>query len=146
MKLLGKLAVLAGTGLLFGMGTGGIPTAQADTRISIGVGIAPPPPRWEPVPAPRVGFFWAPGYWIWVEGGYRWHTGRWHRYRPGYTYVHPSWYRSGGSWRFHSGHWRPSHYRVIAPGHHRQPPGHGHWRSHGHPSHGHHRGRHRGHR
>ncbi len=151
MKIIGKLAILAGTGLLFGTGFGlGMPTAQAGTHVSIQVGIAPPPPRWEPIPAPRAGFFWVPGYWMWVSGGYRWHAGRWHRHRPGYTYMRPAWYRSGRTWRFRSGYWHPARHRVVIhPSRRHHAPRNRHWRPHHRaPRHGHwrSRGHHRGHR
>jgi YXWGXW repeat-containing protein len=37
--------------------------AQARTDVSISIG--PPAPIYEPVPPPRVGYIWAPGYWDW---------------------------------------------------------------------------------
>ena len=39
--------------------------AQNQLGVSIVVGNAPPPPRFESVPAPRAGYVWAPGYWNW---------------------------------------------------------------------------------
>jgi hypothetical protein len=40
----------------------------ATAQIGFGVTIAPPAPRYEPVPPPRAGWVWAPGYWNWVNG------------------------------------------------------------------------------
>ncbi len=105
MKIIGKLAVLAGLGLAFGC-AGGIPAAHAGTHVSIRIGVAPPPPRWERIPAPRAGFVWAPGYWRWSGATYIWVGGRWYPRRVGYRYVRPRWHRVRGGWRFNAGHWR----------------------------------------
>jgi hypothetical protein len=37
--------------------------ATAQVGVSVVIGNAPPPPRFESVPAPRRGYIWAPGYW-----------------------------------------------------------------------------------
>ena len=49
-------------------------TAQIDLNVIIG---APPPLRYEVVPAPRVGYAWAPGYWRWERYHHVWQHGRW---------------------------------------------------------------------
>jgi hypothetical protein len=88
----------------FALGMIALP-ATAQVSVGFSVGIAPPPARVEVVPAPREGYYWAPGYWrweeprrthIWVEGrfvearpGYRWRADRWvardraYYYEPG---------------------------------------------------------------
>src|SRR6266542_3552782 len=38
------------------------PFTPADAQVSITFGSPPPPPRYEVVPAPRVGYVWAPGH------------------------------------------------------------------------------------
>ena len=44
-------------------------------RTFVEVQIAPPPPRVEVVPAPRVGYVWAPGYWRWNGHRHVWING-----------------------------------------------------------------------
>lgn len=78
--------------------------AEARTNVDFYVSFAapapvyyqPPPPAviYEPAPAPRAGWVWAPGYWDWRATRYHWVGGHWVRPRPGYVY-----YR--GAWRAH---------------------------------------------
>jgi hypothetical protein len=115
-----KLAIFAGIGLALGLATP-IPRAEAAPQVSLGVsiGIAPPPLRYERVPAPRYGYDWAPGYWRWGGDGYIWVVGRWYPHRAGYVYVAPRWEHYDNDWRFHRSHWRPRtvvHERVIYRG------------------------------
>jgi hypothetical protein len=56
--------------------------AQVDLNVSIGV--PPPAPIYEAVPAPRMGYVWAPGYYHWVPD---------------------RWARVDGGWRHDHGHW-----------------------------------------
>src|SRR5438093_200853 len=59
--------------------------AQASMNLSIG---APGPAYYyEPVPAPRVGYVWAPGYWRWEHDRHVWYHGRWDHDR----YYHHGW-------------------------------------------------------
>ena len=51
--------------------------AAAQVNINIEIGVAPPPPRYEIVPAPRMGYNWAPGYWQWEGQRHVWASGRW---------------------------------------------------------------------
>src|SRR5258708_29078507 len=62
--------------------------AGAQVGIGFSIGVAPPPPRYEVVPAPREGYYWAPGYWRWGEPRRSpvWVEGSWGAARPG----HPS--------------------------------------------------------
>ena len=101
-----KLALLAGLGLT-SAGALYAPPAAAQVSIGVGVGIAPPAPRFERVPPPRVGYVWAPGYWRW-DGYARHHVwvgGYWVRSRPGYHYRPAYWVHGHGGWRFHQGYW-----------------------------------------
>ena len=79
--------------------------ASAEVNFSIGINVAPPAPLYEPVPPPRVGFFWAPGYWRW--DGYRhvWTGGRWIESRPGYHFVGEHWEHRDGRHQFVPGRW-----------------------------------------
>lgn len=143
MNIIGKLAACAGLGLVLAAGVGFTP-AHAGTHISIGIGVAPPPPRLEVIPAPRRGFVWVPGHWRWTHGRYVWRRGHWLARRVGYRYVRPHWNRVGGVWRFHVGYWRawPHHRRFHRRVRYR------HWERR-HPGRGHHRAwirHHRAHR
>ena len=61
MKNVGKALILglslAGSGLLA--------PVVASAQVGVDITVAPPAPRVEVVPPPRVGFVWAPGYWEW---------------------------------------------------------------------------------
>jgi hypothetical protein len=101
-----KLALLAGLGLTFA-GVTYAPPAAAQVSVGVGIGVAPPAPRFERVPPPRMGYVWAPGYWRW-DGRYRrhvWAGGYWVRARPGYHYRPAYWEQGRGGWRFHQGYW-----------------------------------------
>lgn len=130
MNIIGKLAVLAGASVLLGLGAG-LPVAHAGTHVSIRIGIAPPPPRWERVPAPRAGFIWVPGFWRWSGASYIWIGGGWHHQRVGYRYVHPRWQHERDGWRFNTGHWQHERHHDRS--------------YHSHENRGHHRGHGRGH-
>jgi len=84
-----------------------VPTSQAQAGVFVGVQVAPPAPVYEPLPPPRVGWVWAPGYWRW--NGYRhvWIGGRYIRARPGYRYYPPRWeHGPRGDWRFREYGWQ----------------------------------------
>ena len=80
--------------------------APASAGIGIDVQIAPPPVPAVVVPAPRVGFVWAPGYWQWNGRQHVWVEGRWLRARPGYRWVPEHWNSRPGHYRFVPGHWQ----------------------------------------
>jgi hypothetical protein len=69
------------------------------------VQIAPPALRVETVPAPRVGYVWAPGYWGWRNNKHVWVGGHYIRERHGYHWVPDRWEDSDGRWRLHNGYW-----------------------------------------
>ncbi len=85
-------------------------TAHAGPNISWGVtissGTPPPPVRYEPVPAPRVGYVWVEGYWNWNGGAHVWVPGHWVRARSGYEYAQPRWQEGPSGWELHRGGWR----------------------------------------
>ena len=82
------------------------PTANQGAYVNVQFG-APPPPRYEVVPAPRRGYVWAPGYW--EPRGHRhvWRAGHWVQARPGYVYRQPVWVQHGNRWDYRSGRWDP---------------------------------------
>jgi len=70
------------------------------------VEVAPPPARVEVVPAARVGYVWAPGYWNWNGHRHVWVGGRWVGERHGYHWEAHHWDEREGRWHFHEGGWR----------------------------------------
>jgi hypothetical protein len=79
----------------------------ASGQVSIYIGSAPPPIRYEAVPAnPGPGFAWIEGYWG-VEGNrYVWVPGRWQRPPyPGAYWSHPHYDHYDKGWQYHEGHW-----------------------------------------
>lgn len=87
---------------LLGVGSIAMPAAA---QISINIGIAPPPLRYEVVPAPRSGFTWAPGYWQWQDQRHVWATGRWIAVRPGSYWVADRWEPRDGRHYYEPGRW-----------------------------------------
>ena len=80
--------------------------AMAQVNVNINIGEAPPPVRYEVVPAPRNGYLWAPGYWNWDGSRHVWSSGHWERARASYTYVQPAWRQEGEGWRLDHGGWK----------------------------------------
>jgi hypothetical protein len=86
--------------------------ASAQVSINLNIGTEPPPVRYEPMPAPRPGYVWAPGYWDWKHHKHVWVAGHWERERVGYIYAPSEWRHEGGEWRLYRGGWREDeHYR-----------------------------------
>lgn len=73
--------------------------------VSVDIDIAPPAPRVELVPPPRVGYVWAPGYWAWRGGAHVWVSGRWVAERRGYHWVPDRWVQVGPHWHYARGYW-----------------------------------------
>lgn len=67
--------------------------------------VAPPASPAEATPAPREGYVWAPGYYVWRDHDYTWVGGHWERAREGYRYVAPTWVQDNGHWRFTEEQW-----------------------------------------
>ena len=98
-KLLVSLMIAAGT---IGAIAAPLPSVAA---VGVFVDIAPPPPRVEVVPAPRVGYVWAPGYWDWRGHRHIWVRGHWIRERRGYAYYPHRWVERDGRWALERGRW-----------------------------------------
>ena len=79
--------------------------APCTTEAAIIVGVAPPVARVEVVPAPRVNYVWAPGYWRWNGHHYFWVPGYWVPARHGYRWVSSHWVAYGPRWRYVPGYW-----------------------------------------
>jgi hypothetical protein len=69
------------------------------------ISFAPPPPRYEVIPAPRAGYLWSPGYWDWRANRHVWIGGSWLASRPGYVYSQPRWEQRDGRWRRQEARW-----------------------------------------
>jgi hypothetical protein len=79
--------------------------ASAQISINVNIGQEPPPVRYEPVPPPRGGYVWAPGFWDWRHHKHVWVAGHWERERVGYVYAPAEWRRVDGEWRLYRGGW-----------------------------------------
>ena len=80
--------------------------SMARTNVDFYVSVAPPPPRYEIVPAPRVGWVWVPGFWDWRHGRYHWVRGHYVRHRPGYHYAPARWVLQDGRYHYARPAWR----------------------------------------
>ena len=79
--------------------------ATSDAHVDVIVGVAPPAARVEVVPAPRVGYVWAPGYWRWNGHHHYWVNGYWVPARAGYHWVPTHWAPYHSRWRYVPGDW-----------------------------------------
>ena len=97
--------------------------AQVSVNIHVPglIQVAPPAPRYEPMPGPRAGQVWVPGRWQWNERAYVWRTGFWQAARPDYAYAPGRWVQADGGWRWMEGNWR----RAEQQPHHAEREGHG---------------------
>jgi WXXGXW repeat (2 copies) len=77
----------------------------ARAQVAVGIMVAPPAPRYEPMPPPRPGYVWAPGHWQWAGGRYAWDGGRWMEARPGYHWEPGRWDHQGRGWAYSEGRW-----------------------------------------
>lgn len=88
------------------MNNGGWVEVQQPAAVDY-VTVAPPPPRYERVPAPRAGFFWASGHWEWRGRRHEWVPGVWVAERPGFVYSPAVWVQRDGRWIMEGGRWAP---------------------------------------
>jgi hypothetical protein len=83
-----------------------ITPAAAKVGVNISIGTPPPAPIYEAVPAPRVGYVWAPGFWHWEHERHVWAPGHWIEGRPGHHWVADHWIEGPhGGWHHEAGHW-----------------------------------------
>ena len=100
--------------LLYALIAAGAAAMPAAAQININIGVAPPAPRYEVVPAPRSGYVWAPGYWTWHGDRYIWLRGRPIVQRSGYRWEPDRWENREGRYFRHAGQWeRDAGYRVV---------------------------------
>ena len=96
-------AAHAGTNVYVQVGTPHMAVAPA--LMPVQYRNAPPPPRYERVPAPRRGMVWSQGYWEMRGHRHVWIPGTWMRVRPGYSYHQPGWQQRNNQWYFNKGSW-----------------------------------------
>jgi len=94
-------------GLCFATSIAAMPAASARVDVVVQVGVPPPAPIVEVVPAPRSGYVWVPGYYAWHGDRHIWIRGRYVVERPGYAWVPDRWVQSGSQWRQERGYWEP---------------------------------------
>jgi hypothetical protein len=117
-------------GGLLALSAGGL---MASAHAQVIIKIAPPAPRVEAMPAPRVGYVWIPGAWDWDGRRYVWRTGRWEHGRAGHHWREDRWEQRNGGWVRVRGGWDREpvrHEPPPPPMRHEPPHGHGHDRDH----------------
>lgn len=92
------------------------PQAIAQSRVDIIIGNAPPPVRYEVIPAPRHGYEWVPGYWDWNGRRHHWIAGHWERMRAGHYYAPPVWEQRNNGWYLNRGGWQRGEHRGYGRG------------------------------
>ncbi len=97
---------------LIALGPAALPAA-AQINITIDLGVAPPPPRYEAVPPPRSGYAWAPGYWRWEDQRHTWAQGRWIEARSGSYWVADRWEPRDGRHYYAPGHWKQGKHKKV---------------------------------
>jgi hypothetical protein len=90
--------------LLIAAGSVAVPVTSY-AGVSVDIDVAPPAMRVETIPAPRVGFVWAPGYWNWAGGRHSWVDGHYIHERRGYHWAPDAWVQAGPHWHYQRGHW-----------------------------------------
>ena len=78
---------------------------SASAEVTVYFNTAPPPVRFEAVPAARRGYLWVPGYWNARNNRHVWQAGHWERERAGYRYNPPAWTQRDNRWQFERGRW-----------------------------------------
>jgi hypothetical protein len=77
----------------------------ASAEVGIFLNVAPPPARYEAVPAPRNGYVWSSGYWNARGDRHVWQPGHWERQRRGYYLAQPTWTQRDNRWQLERGRW-----------------------------------------
>ncbi|MGS0894983.1 YXWGXW repeat-containing protein [Burkholderia stagnalis] len=81
------------------------PVAVRTEEVVVVAPNAPPPVRYEVVPAARIGYVWERGHWRWEHGRYVWIGGHWEAERIGMHWVPGHWDQRGPNWFWTRGHW-----------------------------------------
>lgn len=112
LSIRSTVQTLIGAGALALMGFAGTAQAQSIHWAGASQGAyvnvqfnAPPPARYEAMPAPRRGHVWAPGYWEPRGQRHVWRAGHWEKARPGQVYRQPAWSHNGNRWNYQASRW-----------------------------------------
>ena len=89
---------------VLGVSAAAVPLTSS-ARVYLDVNVAPPPPPEEVVPAPRVGYVWAPGYYDYDGHRHHWRHGHWIHEHHGHHWVADRWDEHEGRWHHERGHW-----------------------------------------
>jgi hypothetical protein len=89
---------------LASIGGASIPTT-ASADVGIYFNTAPPPARYEAVPAARRGYSWSPGYWNAKGHRHVWQAGHWEKDRHGYYLSQSTWTQHDNRWQLERGRW-----------------------------------------
>ena len=84
----------------------------ATADVDVVIRVAPPAPRAEFIPGPRVGYVWAPGHWVWRDGQYVWLSGYHVRERRGMHWHPTRWVERDGQWHLVAGGWAAKPYAA----------------------------------
>ncbi len=125
LQILALTAVLASAAAL-----------PARAQVTINIGVAPPPVRYEPVPVLAPAQVWAPGYWAWNGDRYIWVHGRAIAKREGYRWAPDHWVQSSRGYTRQPGYWVRENTYVVVKEKKPKKPKHGPPHD-GHPGHGH---------
>ena len=87
--------------------------ALAQINISVDLGLAPPPPRYEVVQEVRPGHVWIPGFWYWEGHRHVWADGHWEKARPGERWVPARWEQRGDRHHYEPGRWEREEHRST---------------------------------
>jgi len=82
----------------------GTPSSSAAV-VEFDIDQGPPPARVEVVPAPRDGYIYEPGHYVYDGHAYVWHDGEYIRNREGHQYVPSEVQRHGEKWHYRGGYW-----------------------------------------
>ena len=91
--------------LTLALGTFATATVGQSAILEFNVGVAPPPERVEVVPAPRTGYLYEPGHYVWNGTQWVWAEGQFIRNREGHVWRPHVVERRGDTFYFRAGHW-----------------------------------------
>ena len=95
------VSALMAAGLIAGASISLPGLADVDVHLNFG----PPAPQYEVVPAPRPGYVWSPGHYVWRDGRHVWIAGSFVAERPGHVYVAPRWVERSGRYYYQPPRW-----------------------------------------
>lgn len=100
-----KISKLVVAAMLAAGSLGFAAASQAERYVDVEVAVPPPPDRVEIVPAPREGYIYEPGHYVWNGSAYVWSDGQFIRNREGHTWHRYTIEHDGDRWHYRAGHW-----------------------------------------